>query len=46
MKDKIRKSKWYPTADEAYEIGKYEVTEVTMKGAYEKCMFRGNVTVF
>ena len=46
MKDKIKKSKCHQTAHKVYELGKYEVTEVTIKEVHKTCMFRENVTAF
>ena len=46
MKDKIKKSKCHQTAHKVYELGKYEVIEVTIKEVHKKCMFRENVTAF
>ena len=40
MKDKIKKSKCHQTAHKVYELGKYEVIEVTIKEVHKKCMFR------
>lgn len=35
MKDKIKKSKCHQTAHKVYELGKYEVTEVTIKEVHK-----------